>query len=86
MTVFKLNIIISLSSPPMVGFYSGTKAIAIQGPKSELSLLIFIFATDNAIPASSDKHAYDHRRTFLIVIHSNLTEMRNVCHQNKIKM
>lgn len=86
MTMFKLNIILSLSSPPMVDFYSDTKAIAIQRLKSELSLLIFIFATDNAIPVSSDKHAYDHRHTFLIVIHSNLTEMRNVCYQNKIKM
>lgn len=87
MAIVKLSIAISLFSVPTMGLYSDTKAVAFQGPESELSLLIFNFATDNLIHIPSDKHAYNQQTRFSDkVIHSNLTEMRNVFHQNKTKM
>lgn len=89
MAKFKLSIIIILilSSPPTVGFCLDKKAVAIQGLKSELSLLILIFATENVLRMSSDKHVYQWQTYFSDrVIHSNLTEMRNIHHQCKLKI
>ncbi|XP_054575903.1 skin secretory protein xP2-like [Eptesicus fuscus] len=61
--------------------------LPVEEPKSEFSLLIFNFSRDNLIHISSDKHAYNQQTWFSDkVIHSNMTEMRNVSHQNKTKL